>query len=301
MRTEMSSPMPDIEAEKVRSHVQDLTELPAASPLVASLLEAVGNDDITIREFAALIRQEPSLVARIIGLANSAYFGHAEPITSVEDAIFKSLGLQLTKSLALSIALVGSLGSHLETRCFDMYRFWSTSVLSATLARMLSPHVTVTPRPGSDDAYLAGMLHNFGMLPLAFLYPEAIDAVCKVATDGDDFARRMHESLGTDQYEVGVLLARKWQIPDQVVAVIGHVREPDYDGAHRPLVQLLHGVTRVVHVLKSEEVPAEPVNEASLYAPLEALGIEPLRIRNSIEGLQQKEAALDAMVQVLAG
>ena len=288
------------ETDKIRLQVQELTELPAASPLVASLLEAVGNDDITIREFAALIRQEPSLVARIIGLSNSAYFGHSEPITSVEEAIFKSLGLQLAKSLALSIALVGSLGTHPKAHCFDMYRFWSTSVLSATLARMLSSHVKCAPRPSSDDAYLAGMLHNFGMLPLAFLYPEATDQVCRSSANEAEFADHMRESLGTDQYELGALLARKWQIPDQVVAVIGHVGDDQYDGAYKPLVRLLHGVTRVVQALQAE-MENEAANMEPAYDSLCELGIDELRIRNSIESLHRKEADLDAMVQVLAG
>jgi len=288
------------ETDKIRFQVQELTELPAASPLVASLLEAVGNDDITIREFAALIRQEPSLVARIIGLSNSAYFGHSEPITSVEEAIFKSLGLQLAKSLALSIALVGSLGNHPKARCFDLYRFWSTSVLSATLARMLSSHVKCAPRPSSDDAYLAGMLHNFGMLPLAYLYPETTDNICQIATSDEEFAGRMRESLGTDQYELGMLLARKWQIPDQVVAVIGHVGDHQYDGAYKPLVRLLHGVTQVVHALQTD-TDAGLADTEPAFASLCELGIDELRIRNSIESLHRKEADLDAMVQVLAG
>ena len=293
-------PVPVAETDKIRHQVQELTELPAASPLVTSLLEAVGNDDITIREFAALIRQEPSLVARIIGLSNSAYFGHTEPITSVEDAIFKSLGLQLAKSLALSIALVGSLDKQPKARCFDLYRFWSTSVLSATLARMLSSHVTCAPRPSSDDAYLAGMLHNFGMLPLAFLYPEVTDTVCQATASEEEFADRMRESLGTDQYELGTLLARKWQIPDQVVAVIGHVDDQVYEGAHHPLVRLLHGVTRVVHAMQADGDAGLAAAEAG-FAPLCELGIDEPRIRNSIESLHRKEADLDAMARILAG
>ncbi len=291
--------MQEIEVEKIRVRVQDLTELPAASPLVASLLDAIGNDDITIRELAALIRQEPALVARIIGLANSAYFGHVEPITSVEEAIFKSLGLQLTKSLALSIALVGSFGHKPGARHFDLYRFWSDAVLTATLARTLSGYVRTMPRPSSDDAYLAGMLHNFGMLPLAFLYPEATDDVCESAHGEADFARRMQQAIGTDQYEVGVLLARQWQIPEQVVAVIGHAHEPDYEGDYQPLVRLLYGVSGVVHHLRNE-ASFEGETEEAVFEPLRSLGIDAVRIRGSLESLQRKEAALESMVHVLA-
>lgn len=291
--------MQEIEVEKLRVRVQDLTELPAASPLVTSLLDAIGNEDVTIRELAALIRQEPALVARIIGLANSAYFGHPEPITSVEDAIFKSLGLQLTKSLALSIALVGSFGQQPGTHRFDLYHFWSDAVLAATLARMLSGHVQATPRPTSDDAYLAGMLHNFGMLPLAFLYPEATDDVCEAASGEADFARRMQQAIGIDQYEVGVLLARHWQIPEQVVAVIGHAHEADYEGDHQPLVRLLHGVTEVVHHLREGEA-SEGEGSEEVFAPLRSLGIDEVRIRGCLESLQRKEAALESMAHVLA-
>ncbi len=281
-----------------RLDAQKLVELPAASPLLPGLLSAINNDDITIREFAALIRQEPAIAARIIGLSNSAYFGQSVPITSVDDAIFKALGLQLTKSLALSIAMTGSFS--VEYQCdFDMHHYWREAVLAATLARNISVHLKMVPRPNPDDAYISGLLHDFGMLPLLFLYHQDLQDFFHDDMSEEEIRRGLQEILLTDHHQMGEWVANKWQIPENIVAVIGHYHEEEYEGEFTPLVNLMHGVVWMVRDFLLDQ-PLNLEMPAAIYLQ-EKLRINAARLQGAMEQLVRKKDALETVSSEMAG
>ena len=221
--------------------VHGLKELPALSPMSTTLLGLIGDENVSIHQLADIIRQDASLGARIIGLANSAYFGQREPITSVEDAIFKALGLRLTQNLALSIALSGPFSSHIQCDSFDLQGFWMKAVLTANLAQSLCGFLNVQEPVDTNTAYLAGLLHEFGLLPLVYLYPQQMDAIFN---QRKEHYERLHillkKEVNTDQHEVGACLAKKWQIPSIVVDVIAHHADTNYHGEHEALVLLVH-------------------------------------------------------------
>lgn len=304
--------------DKLRLHVQRLEELPLASPLAASFLDIVSDDEVTISQVAALIRQDPSLVARLVGLANSAYFGQSEPLSSVEDAIFKSLGLRLTKSLVLSMVLADSIGHVVEDSGLNQVRFWLDAVLTASLGRMLSEYVQSVPHPTADEAYLAGMLHQFGILPLVRLYPAEFREAIQQADTDPKLTAQLHRELGTDHHETGAWLARKWHLPDNIVTVIAHQHEADYTGPHAELVKLTRGASTLVGQLLAEEdlsleqLATEQVNpeapdgkpssaqQPGGVAELHALGIPPDRIHAGLRNMEGKLEAMRSLAHVLA-
>ena len=93
----------------------------------------VADDRFSLEDLALVINQDPGLSARILGLANSAYFGQTNPILTVEDAIIRVLGLNMVKSLAVSIAVSGVFDSS-ACRSFDLHEYWSHSLSIAMLA-----------------------------------------------------------------------------------------------------------------------------------------------------------------------
>ncbi|MDH5570422.1 MAG: HDOD domain-containing protein [Gammaproteobacteria bacterium] len=223
-----------------RSAVPGLFDLPSISPLSSRLLAVIGNDDVSIKELANLIQQDATLTARIISLANSAYFGQTTPITSVEAAIFKSLGLRLTKNLALSIALAAPFDAGTVCPSFDKHYFWLKAVLTANLAYSLRDLFDAEHRPQADMAYLAGLLHDFGLLPLVCYLPKELNEILNPITLGLSVHQQLQQVLDTDHHEVGAMLAAKWKIPAPVVNAIMHHVEMDYEGEDQELVALIY-------------------------------------------------------------
>ncbi len=284
--------------DDIRLTVHGLLELPAISPMSTKLLGVIGDDKISIHQLADIIRQDASLGARIIGLANSAYFGQRDPITSVEDAIFKALGLRLTQNLALGIALSGPFSSQAHCDAFDMHGFWLKAVLTANLTQGLGKRMRSDLQIDIDMVYLAGLLHELGLLPLVYLYPEQMNELFTYRITRHQHLREiLREELGTDQHEVGAWLATNWQIPPAIVDVIAHHAEPDYDGEHTLLVLLVRCCSRWAMLYMEDGVWDRLPEETE--ALLKHTGMDRCEILKVLKQQHVKFGAMESMAHAL--
>lgn len=206
---------------QAKYRVQKLRYLPPLSATATRLLAMVGDDRFSLEELALVINQDPGLSARILGLANSAYFGQKNPILTVEEAIIRVLGLNMVKSLAFSIAVSGVFELS-ACRSFDLHEYWSHSLSIAMLSRQISLCVDTRRRPDADGIYLAGLLFDIGVLVLVHEFPEEYARVLLVSSEQPDRDRLQIEMeiIGIDQRQAGVWLSRRWHLPDSVVAII---------------------------------------------------------------------------------
>lgn len=264
---------------ETRLEIQKLNELPPLSPVVNQFMSAVQDDDIGLGDLAHIIEQDPALLARIIGLANSAYFGSPERVTSAEDAIIKVLGLNTTKSIALSIVLSGPFDA---SRCpsFDAERYWLSAVFCASVCQRLAPLIRSSDAPSPSEAYLGGMIYNLGLLALVHLYPEAMRGVFDALNEEMEsqmLASLEQEALGVNHLEVGGWLGRKWHLPEAVVVVMENRLRSDYQGVHHSLVGLVaYAAALAKHVVFQ-------VGERPEMAQLDALGVTSKRAGEIIE------------------
>ncbi len=279
--------------------VHGLQELPAISPMASKLLGVIGDDNVTIHQLAEIIWQDVSLGARIIGLANSAYFGQREPITSVDDAIFKALGLRLTQNMALGIALSGPFNSQVQCAAFDMHSFWLKAVLTASLAQSFCNLLENENRVDRDTAYLAGLLHEFGLLPLVYLFPEQMNTLFASRSGDEHLHEILRKELDTDQHEVGARLATKWKIPPAIIDVIAHYSRQDYDGENKLLVLLVrfcsHWATQYMEDGAWDSLPPDT------DILLESSGLARTQVLKLLQQQHAKFDALESMSHALMG
>lgn len=283
--------MPHLNANEARLEIQKLHALPPVSLVVRQFLEAVQDPKIEVRRLAAIIEQDPALLARMVGLANSAYYGYPEPVVTAEEAIFKVLGLNTAKNLALSIVLSGPLDAG---RChqFRLDRYWAQAMSVAIFAKRLAAFVAEESRPSPGDAYLGGLLHNIGLLALVHLFPEAMSEVlAEGECDPKALVERERQIIGTDHCDVGGWLARKWQLPPHIVAVLEHHLQQDYSGEHGPLVRLVNGALRwATHECTSEETPPD----------MSGLGVPAQQARSVGDYLRERREEITLLSRLLA-
>ncbi len=286
---------PDLIAKDARLEIQKLNDLPPMPAFAAQFLDAIDDPAVEVRELARILEKDPSLLARIIGLANAAYFGLRQPVTSAEEAIFKVLGIRTTKSLAISIILSGCFDAS-GTPGFRPGEYWFTSIAAATIARRLAEMVKGDSRPSPAGAYLCGLLHGIGQLALVHLYPAASERVFgspELPARGITALER--EVLGLDHLQVGGWLARKWHLPPMVVAAIEHHGEAAYEGRYWREVRLVGIGKAAAEKLRSEE--ALELDEGDLGR----LGIDAGRAARALEHIEANRAEVAAMAGRLTG
>ena len=222
-------------SEKAKYRVQQLKQLPALSTTVTQLLAMLSDEGLEINDLATVIEQDPALTARIIGLANAAYFAQPRPITSVTEAIIRVLGLQMVKTLALSIALCGAFNT---SRCpgFRLDVFWLRAFGSAQLARKLVLRMDAKHRPDPDEVYLTALLLDIGVLVLVHEFPqEYAQVLAHIEREpGLDMERLELDYLGITSRHAGEWLTDRWHLPQFVIRAIA-VRNRLDDEHPRPL------------------------------------------------------------------
>ena len=237
--------------------VDDLPQLHAA---VHQLLGALSDDGIDRTRLADIIDRCPSLSAKLVGLANSAYFRRASPIKGLSDAIFV-IGFRTVRSLATATALQAPFENN---RCpaFQSGRFWLHAVLTAHVARELAKNAAPDLSLNPEEAYLAGLLHGMGLLALAHLFPDELNQILEsVQQSGGPLSLLILKKFGATHRSVGAALLKRWHLPDAFICAAQHYADPDYMGDDWTLCRLIavarEWADRVIHQSKSDAFERE--------------------------------------------
>jgi HD-like signal output (HDOD) protein len=179
-------------------------------PLVASrMFEVAENPASSASDLAQVISDDAGLTARVLRLVNSSFYGFAREISTVTESVVL-LGFEAVVNLALGITIAHSIKAG-ESRVLDRQRFWQHSLGAAACARILSRLVGY---PNSEEAFIAGLVHDVGKLFFDEYLPDEYAAVVSQLHAGErNELRAEHMALETDHTITGQMLFRKWRLP----------------------------------------------------------------------------------------
>lgn len=213
-----------------------LYSLPAVAVEVLRLTESPRVDVHALKE---CIERDPALTVKILRVVNSSLFGLPREVSDLNQAL-ALLGIKPLKLLALGFSLPESLFLSAAREQLDWY--WKTSLVRAVAAREISEQLFQKP---GDDAFLAGLLQDIGVLvllgelrqPYAALLSEAIASQA-------DLAELEREAIGFDHRQLTAGLLRHWNLPPLLTAAIGAQHDTRYwahnKADHAHLVRVLH-------------------------------------------------------------
>ena len=230
------------------SNYQALIRVEAIPPLPATanaLLQLLTDPDVEIDELVAVIERDPPLMARLMGIANSAFYAPRQPVTTLKSAIVTVLGLNMVRNVAFGMALTGGLSVKNCPR-FDLTRYWVLALGTADLSAGLARAANLPRVPAPDAIYLSGLLHNIGELLLAYLWPVEVDrALSELALDPlAELTSVLRKAIGIDHWMAGAFLARHWQLPAFVADDIEGLARVNADSTSS--VRLLNAARRWV-------------------------------------------------------
>ncbi|MBF0284037.1 MAG: HDOD domain-containing protein [Magnetococcales bacterium] len=204
--------------------VKMVDKMPAFPSSVSRVLQLTSDINCSPKELVQVIDHDPVMTVKILKLVNSAYFGLARKIISVNQAVV-FVGINTIKNLALTIATMGMLPK--ENRAgMNMTRFLLHSLGSATVAKMLSQRLDVPPLE-STDYFVAGLLHDFGKVVFAQFMPSEFERALKRAEKGKmELHLSEMEEVGADHSQLGGMLGEKWQLPADLVTCIREHHAP---------------------------------------------------------------------------
>lgn len=268
----------------LRLALEHLDSLPAMPATAQKLLALPLDSDAGEQELLSLISQDPQISAKIVGLANSPILGLNRKVATVADAAML-LGMTRVKSVALGIAAMSNLSKLDEGRYFKPNDLWLHSMVIAIVMRTIAQAMPRATRPPEDQIFLAGLLHDIGFMALHHVDAEASDRLHHqlLLHPNRPILEIELETLGVTHCYVGAKLARCWDLPSEIVTVMGHHHPPLFEevAERSVLVQLLNlaeklhpdfgfaehtGADVAVHEWESLGISADKVDEVIEHA-----------------------------------
>lgn len=244
-----------------RVDIQKISDLPPLPVIANELLAALNNPDAEIEDISNIIIKDPGLTAKLLGLANSAFFSFGRQVDSVTGAIINVLGLELVKGLSVGLIMSNSFDCE-KCKSFDISRYWSNAILSASLTRELCKIGNLDQDFNPGYFYLYGLLHNIGILVLTDCFPDEMNEVFLAHEKEPD--RKLvaieNEVMGIDHHSASGHLAAKWNLPEDVCISMRHHADSQYFETYSNVAQLTGYSSRMAqHWL--DESPVEDRDE----------------------------------------
>jgi len=236
-----------------QSLVKESVDLVSLPDIYTRLRGIIFSPDTRMSEIAEVLVHDPAVVARLLKLVNSPFFGLMSKVDTMSHAI-NLLGTQQVHDLVLATVVVDRF-SGFSNDSLNIYDFWFNGVYCAVTARQLAYNCKGldTERP-----FIAGLLHKIGHLVMHQVLPEAsTKAIALVEQKGLPRFEAEHEIFGFDYAEVGAELMREWQLPPSLQEMTAFHNAPEKAHDYKLETAIIH-IAACITNNAIAEIPISP-------------------------------------------
>jgi len=280
-----------------RRRLENMNELPAMPDSAQRLLQLRQKAHANAQDLARIVDLDPSISAQLIRYARSSLYAYRGEINTVSDAISRVLGYTLSMSIAIGISTGKSLHTPLHG-VIGLNSIWRHAVYCAALCQQLSKQVNADIKVDAGNAYLCGLLHNFGYILLGHLFQPEFNRLSKAITREPEtpiyvLDKRM---LGMGHGEIGAWLMQAWQMPEEVIVTQVEHHNINYAGDHDAYAKLV--------LLANQLLKEYGIGDASTtripYTILEELGLNEEEITAATVKVMKSAPELESLAHLMA-
>jgi HD-like signal output (HDOD) protein len=257
------------------------------------LREVMEADDASMADVAEVVSLDPALAARVLRMANSAFYGFRSQVDTVSRAA-NILGMQKIHDIVLA-ASVSKAFEGVTNELMDIDTFWYRSVHCGFLAQAITEGAGMR---NVESLFVRGLLHDIGHLVLFSRYPQECRKALACSDQGLD-ARLYEEQqlIGIDAMQFAAELARVWQLPRSFVDSFTHLMRPEeVAGSLAREIAMLHIAVQFSNGIDSDLLVGEIVER--IRPPVWRIAELPPEVGSAALDASSMEM-VDAMYRVL--
>ena len=295
-RDQLHSALKKFTGLRIQQRLEDTLELPPLPETAQRIIHLRVNPNAVMGDLVDVVESDPSLAAQVVSWASSSFYAAAGQVRSVHDAVSRVLGFDLVMNLAMGLALGRALNQPKDHP--DGYvDYWQQAIWQAQSAGILASLMPRGKRPLFGLAYLAGLLHNFGHLVLAQVFPPHFKLVCRSleVNPNIDSSVIEHYLLGITREQIAAQLMENWGMPDEVTLAIRYQKNPTYDGPHRDYARLLWLGRQLLTSRGIALGAGEPIADEVF----EELGLDRETVENQFDELVHSKDSIMAMAGMM--
>ncbi len=230
--------------QRIKRIAESVIGIPTLPTVVSRMIDLIDNPKTSASSLASLISSDQALTARILKMANSAYYGFPREIFSVDTAIVV-MGFNAIKDLGLSLSVYNMVRDAVSLEGFNVTSYWEHSVGCGTASRLLAKRFCPE---AAGEAFVAGLLHDIGKVIMnKYLGKEFIEIMERTAK-GEELLETEREVLDTDHGEIGSWLTNKWNLPDVITQCAKYHHIPENSDDHKVTAAIVGLSDYICHI-----------------------------------------------------
>jgi len=200
------------------------SEICSIRNIVSGVIKIINDPKSSAKDLKGIIQIDPPLTGKLLKLANSVYYSPQTKISEIQQAIIW-VGYDALKELALRQKICEVFDGDSTIEGYSRPFLWKHSIAVSLLGKMIYRKEF---REKGENIYIAGLLHDIGIIVLdQFCEDEFRLILSKTKTEKKDHTKTEKEVLGFDHTEVGKAMTNDWNLPQELVEVIGCHHNPD--------------------------------------------------------------------------
>jgi HD-like signal output (HDOD) protein len=227
--------------------IEDMAPLGTLPSMMHELSCAIESPSSSVEDISSIIIKDSDLTARILRIANSAFYGFQAKVDKVSQAIML-IGTRQVHELIYASAAVDYF-QRIPIEFVDMKKFWSHSLGCGVAAKTLSVY---SGHLESETSFVCGILHDIGRLLLYVKSPAAmIQAFQKYQADGKSSLRKIETELfGFDHAYIGAELFKQWGFPVNIIETVAFHHKPSNSERFAREASVVHLADIMVHAME---------------------------------------------------
>lgn len=273
--------------EDLRERIAHLEQIPPLPEITQEILKLQANPYASTESLARVVEKDPGLSAQVMRWANSAMYGRGESAT-VKDAIARVLGFDLVMNLAVGLTAVAPLKVE-HSGPIGLKAYWVDALFCAALCQRIAKLCSGPNLPEPGIAYMAGLLHNLGLLLFAHLFPREHKAMNRMLASVPDlsFRQLVKYSLNVSPITLSQWLLEDWKLPEVLRVAIIYQDDPAYHGLHAIYPRLVQAASGALQPYKLSGYEMVHQENAELFA---VMGLDPMLLQEELRALLESKS-----------
>ncbi len=215
-----------IDAERRKSQImQKIEEIPSLPAIVYKVMELVNSEKSNAADFEKVVVQDQALAARMLRMANSAFYSLSRKVSTINDAVVY-LGHNTIRSLVLGASTSALFKRALPAYGYQREGLWLHANIVASLSRKVAAAAHLTSEE-IENCYVAGLLHDIGKLVLGPFAQKEADSFSAMLAAGREITEIEQELLGFSHADIGRILLDRWKLPRNLVETVELHHQPE--------------------------------------------------------------------------
>lgn len=281
--------MSPLSVSALKQRAQEIRELSTLPNVILRILEVMNNPMADARDVEREMCEDPIITAKVLKVANSAYYGSDRDVSSISQAVVL-MGFAEVQNIALSVSIFSRFSG--ATKMFDRRNFWEHCFTTACAADALQHRVNAQ----TNDGFVAGLLHDIGRIVLDQYFQEEFREIVHTAESQQiSLFEAERKVLGVTHCDVGFWVTENWGLPSMLTDSILFHHAPFSCRESYVLTSIIHvadSIAKAFGGYMKQELAASPKEESAFRL----LNLEGDRVMDLAELISTKMEYFDILV-----